>query len=127
MKRRISILMLSALIAGGCGAYKEPPTGSAPTANQPVNTFEAWAYKILDDAQAGLADTAAKIKSGELPQSLIPDYDRAAVVYNTSIALLKRYDDAYRAGGDVATVQNDIQQNLADLIALGLKLWPKKS
>ncbi len=122
----IAALTLAGIFfAGGCGAYKGAK-GTNPAAPQPVNTFEAYAYNALSDAQAGLAATDAKIKSGELPSSVIADYDRAAVLYNTSISLLNRYDTAFRAGNDVTAIQSEISQDLADLISLGLKLWPKK-
>jgi hypothetical protein len=122
----VAALTLAGLIGAGCAAYKGV-TGTPPTKNQPVNTFEEYAYQVLGDAQAGLSQTEAKIKSGELPKSLTADYDRAAVVYNTAVSLLKHYDQVFRAGGDVSQIQSEIEQMLGDLINLGLKLWPKKS
>lgn len=107
--------------AAGCAAYKG---AKAPVPGQPANQFEAYSYAILSDAQAGLAATAAKIKSGELPKSLIADYDRAAVLYNTAVLSLGHYDKAYRAGGDVTVIQAEISQEITELVALGLKLWP---
>jgi hypothetical protein len=112
------------ILAGGCGT--KSIKAAAPGTVQPVNDFENYGYQVLEDAQAGLTDVDAKIKSGELPKSLIPDYDRAAVLYNTSIALLKRYDAAYRAGSSVEAIQLEISQDLGDLMALGLKMWPNK-
>jgi hypothetical protein len=110
-------------ILGGCAALQS----KAPVpVSQPVNAFEQYVFTALSDAQAGLAATEAKIKSGELPASLTPDYDRAAVLYNTLVSLLKRYDAAYRAGNDVQAMQTEISQDLEDLLALGLKLWPER-
>lgn len=129
MKLSLAVLCVIVLAVGvgifaaGCGAKNVK--GPVP-ASQPVNTFEEYAYKVLDDAQAGLLDTDRRLKSGELPQSTIADYDRAAVLYNTSIELLKRYDSIYRAGNDVTAIQTEISQDLAQLISLGLQLWPKK-
>jgi hypothetical protein len=123
----VVVVLIFAAAAGalaGCSAgnYKAPATAS-----QPVNSFEQYAYTVLSDVQAGLAETDKKIKTGELPAALVPDYDRAAVLYNTAKTLLVRYDAAYRAGGDVAAVQVEISQDLADLISLGLKLWPQRA
>ena len=112
------------IFAAGCGT-KSVKAGT-PGTLQPVNDFENYAYQVLEDTQAGLTDADAKIKSGELPKSLTADYDRAAVLYNTSIALLKRYDAAYRAGSSVDAIQIEISQDLGDLMALGLKMWPNK-
>jgi hypothetical protein len=112
------------ILASGCGT--KSVKASTPGQLAPVNDFENYAYQVLLDTQAGLADADAKIKSGELPKSLTPDYDRAAVLYNTSIALLKRYDAAYRAGSSVDAIQIEIAQDLGDLMALGLKMWPNK-
>lgn len=112
------------IFAAGCGT--KSVKASTPGTLQPVNDFENYAYQVLEDTQAGLADVDAKIKSGELPRSITPDYDRAAVLYNTSIALLKRYDAAYRAGSSVEAIQIEISQDLGDLMALGVKMWPNK-
>jgi hypothetical protein len=121
----VAVLTAAGAFLSGCGAYKGAK-GTNPAAVQPVNSFEGYAYQALSDAEAGLNATAAKIKSGELPKSLTADYDRAAVLYNTLVTLLNRYDAAFRAGSDVTAIQNEISQDLADLISLGLKLWPKK-
>jgi hypothetical protein len=124
-----AIVTLILILAGGLGALAGCAGGKykAPVAGQPVNSFEEYTYTALSDAQTGLIETDKKIKSGELPASLIPDYDRAAVLYNTAKTLLVRYDAAYRAGSDVTSIQNEISQDLADLVSLGLKLWPQRA
>lgn len=119
----VALLVGVGFFAAGCGvkSYK----GQAPTANQPVNTFEEYAYAVLLDAQTGLAEVDKKLKSGELPKSVTADYDRAAVIYNTAIAALKRYDAVMRSGGDPSTIQTEISSELADLVKLGLQLTGK--
>ena len=125
----IAVLTAAGILLSGCGAYKGAK-GLNPAAPQPVNTFESYAYQVLSDAQVGLAETDKKIKAGDLPPSVIPDYDRAAVLYNTLVSLLNRYDAAFRAGNDVSSIQTEISQDLAEVISLALKLGftigPKK-
>lgn len=122
MKRKLLSFGLAIGLAG-CAAYN----GKAPVPGQPVNSFEDYSYGILADAQAGLAATAANIKSGALPKSLIPDYDRAAVLYNQAILSLKKYDADVRAGSDASVIQSEITQQISELVTLGLKLWPPKT
>lgn len=123
------IVVAVLLVAAGIGAFSGCSTAQykAPVAGQPANSFEEYAYTVLSDVQAGLAETEKKIKSGELPASVTPDYDRAAVLYNTAKNLLLSYDAAIRSGGDVAAIQTEISSDLADLISLGLKLWPARA
>jgi hypothetical protein len=125
MKNKMLVLLLSLAIGlAACAGYNG---AKAPVPGQPVNQFEAYSYTILSDCQAALAATAGKLKSGELPASLTADYDRAAVLYNTAVSSLKHYDTAFRAGSDVTAVQGEISQELTELVALGLKLWPPKT
>lgn len=127
---KIAAIVFVILVAvAGIGALAGCSTAKykAPVAGQPLNSFESYAFQALNDAQAGLLDVDAKIKSGELPKALIPAYDRAAVVYNTTRDLLVRYDATLRAAGDVGSLTVEINKDLADLIALGLELFPQKT
>ncbi|HLZ12553.1 MAG TPA: hypothetical protein VKP58_08195 [Candidatus Acidoferrum sp.] len=117
----LAVATLNGVLLSGCGPYKAAKAAN-PAAQQPVNTFESYAYQVLSDTQAGLAETDRKLKSGDLPASMIPDYDRAAVLYNTLVILLNRYDAAFRAGNDVSTVQSEISADLTEVISLAVKL-----
>lgn len=119
------LALVLAIALAGCSSAAYRDKNGAPIPGRPVNSFEDYSYGILSDAQAGLKATAANIKSGALPQSIIPDYDRAAVLYNQAIKGLKKYDADVRAGADASQIQTEITQQISELVSLGLKLWPK--
>lgn len=99
---------------------------AAPAANQPVNQFEANAYKTLMDAQAGLTKASQDFQAGTLPASVKPDLNRAIAVYNTAQSVLHNYDTAARAGGDVTALQTEVEQDLAQLLVLVANLKATK-
>lgn len=122
--KAIAILALSsaALVSSGCP--KSLAVDSHAAANQPVNSFESYAYQALLSSQASLVQAAKEIQSGDLPASLKPDYDRAIAVQNTCVELLKNYDAAARKGQDVTALQVEISSDIATLAQLLVALKP---
>lgn len=119
----VAVLTVAGILLAGCGG--KYVKGTAPT-NQPANSFEKYSYQTLLDAQVALGEIDKRIKSGELPAATRSDYDRAAVIYNTAIAALSRYDQVVRAGNDPTQLQTEIASDLTDLLSLIDKLFPQK-
>src|SRR5579859_5634144 len=119
------LVFFASMYSSGCG-YKSVKA-SAPGQATAANSFEDYSYKTLLDAQAGLNATRNEIQAGTLPQSLVPIFDRAVVVYNECIALEKRYDKVLRSGGDPATVQQELASNLGSLVGLIAQIRPPKT
>jgi hypothetical protein len=119
----LAVSMTVCLAFTGCGAHVAT-TAAVPGQVQPVNDFEAYAFRTLDDSQVGLNKTKEQILNGGLPKSLTADLDRAIALYNTAQQVLKNYDTAARAGNDVSALQQELAGDLATLIQLLANLKP---
>jgi hypothetical protein len=123
--RNLAIVFCCILAIGtGVGCAKVQVKAGVPGQIQPVNDFEAYAFKTLDDSQAGILKAKEQIANGGLPKSLAPDLDRAIAVYDVAIQILKNYDTAARAGNDVSHLQQELAGDLATLLQLLASLKP---
>ncbi|MHB8613962.1 MAG: hypothetical protein ACYDAL_16295 [Candidatus Dormibacteraceae bacterium] len=124
--RNIVLAVLISLAVGAAGFFTGCAVkgAKAPVAGQAANSFESYSYQILSDAQAGLNKTREEISAGLLPQSLVPAFDRAVVLYNQAILLENSYDKILRSGGDVTVTQHEISQDLGSLVELIAQLRP---
>ncbi len=119
------VVVVLAMLILGCSMYKTK--GKTPAANQAVNSFEDYSFRILLDAGAGLEKTRQEILDGKLPPSVTPIFDRAVVVYNNAVNLTKSYDTIVRSGGDPQAVRDELTNNLSSLVVLIAELRPSKN
>src|SRR5437660_6631580 len=80
----IGLLLVMIVMTSACAKHVV-----APVPGQ-LNTFDAYAYRVLADAQAAINDFKASVASGKMPETptlktvlnqAITDYNSANVVY----------------------------------------------
>ena len=112
MKFSVAVcLIFVSIFSAGCPKLQSV-SGAPVRTNQPVNSFEDYAFRTLLDTQAGLNKAKEQITNGGLPASLKSDLNRAIVVQDAAVQLLRSYDEAARAGQDVAALQQELASDI---------------
>lgn len=98
--RHLRTLAAALLLLLGVGCANHPASAPIPVPGQ-LNTFDAYAFRVLYDAQAALSAFSEDVQSGKVPAATvkvplnqaITDYDAAETTYKVWRA----------AGGSTAT------------------------
>jgi hypothetical protein len=108
----VSVLILVSILALTAGCAK---TVTAPVPGQ-LNTYDAWAFRVLADTQAALNAFRSDISSGKVTETptIRSAFNQATADYNVAEAAYQAWHAAGGTGStatlsvQISTVQSDI-------------------
>ncbi len=122
MRNTICAVLLTVAIVGcSCQSAQQTPKANPPAAiaaNAPLNQWEADAFTVLLDSQAGILKASQQIQDGTLPATLKGDLNRAIAIQNTARQTLNTYDATMRSGGDASSQQAEVVSEIGSLLQL---------